>query len=312
MDCSPVIGGASSNGTYNLEVYGTLTQTNCRASSSSSPTWNVGGNVIELSSQLAKVYYNYGSASSSSGKTLLEGTDLWRAFDTSWRQYVSNLQSSGKLEAYWRSKVEEDKTRVGRAAANAEYLTWKSTHPEPVMPTREAGLSDEEWEASEEYTDWLEEHNAWQEEVDRIKREASERAIADYDENSFSCYFTTSTSAPTLGISPQKWAFKLYWCNPIMQQSYLVADKIPIDDGPARGSTLFDDAWRVRFNYSLSNNAYLSSDIVSHMITYLPFSSGVKSSVGSVVSSDIGYFVQSNNVPKTDFLLPDATSMDMR
>lgn len=300
MDCSPVIGGSSSNRNYSLEVNCYLTKTNCRASSSSSPTWNVGGEITTLTSQFAKVYYNYGSASSSSGKTLLEGTDLWRAFDTSWRQYVSNLQSSGKLEAYWRSEVEEDKTRVGREAANAAYLTWKSTHPEPVMPTREAGLSDEEWEASEEYTDWLEEHNAWREEVDRIKREASERAIADYNENDFSCYFTTGSSAPTLGISSQKWVFKLYWCNPIMQQSYLVDDKIPIDDGPARGSTLFDDAWKVLFKLYIENNAHLGEDVLQRIIVNLPYADSISTVTGEV--TDIPYFLCSKRIPNADFL----------
>lgn len=312
MDCSSVIGGASSNGTYNLEVYGTLTQTNCRASSSSSPTWNVGGYVVDLSSQFAKVYYNYGSASSSSGRTLLEGTDLWRAFDASWRQYVSDLQSSGKLEAYWRSKVDEDKNRVGSVAANNAYLAWLPTHPNPssTPPVREAGLSDEEWEASEAYMDWLEECEAWQAEVDRIKQEARETAIASYDESSFSCNFATGMSSPVAGISPQKWVFKLYWCSPIMQESYLVDDKIPIDDGPARGRELFDEAWKVLFKLYIENNATLGEDVLQRIIVNLPYADSISTVTGEV--TDIPYFLFSKRIPNADFLLPDATSMDMR
>ena len=87
-------------------------------------------------------------------------------------------------------------------------------------------------------------------------------------------------------------------------------DKLPIDDGPSRGGKLWDDAWKVSFSLNVQNTALLGSDVLDRMIVYMPLAGSISTDVGSV--SSVGYYMSDNHIPYTDFLLPDATSMDMR
>ena len=348
MDCGDILGGTECSKTYSANVYFTLTSENTNPDASIAwkvdNTGRVGDSrgvinmTVSPSLQLdfGKVLYNRQSLTDTQwvhSMTTIRQTSLWSAYKKSVIEYISHLQKDGTLQKIWTEQLNKDITAKENAAANEAYLAYKKTNPEPVAPTmvyKEVGMSDEEWLASETYLTykkayeaWQTAHDEWQSAVNAVKKAAKEKANREFDRAGWGYrLFNTNNgyNGSSVKLAKQVWVFKLYWCSPIMQKTYAVDDKIPINDGPSRSSRspLFSQAYKVSFSYTMENtNAdSLGSAVLNRMLTYLPLvNSGVDSiEVPSVGASagDVQYYIRDKKIENTDFLLPDATSMDMR
>lgn len=350
MDCGDILGGDSHYKIYSANLYFTLTSENTNPDASIAwevdNTGRVGDRrgvinmTVSPSLQLdfGKVLYNRESLTDTQwvhSMTTIRQTSLWSAYKKSVIEYISHLQKDGTLQKIWTEELNKAITAKENEEANKAYLAYKKSNPEPVAPTavyKPYGMSDEEWLASERYLTykkayeaWQKAHDEWQSAVNAVKKAAKEKANREYMEtkyDKFTYFFGSGRgySGSTVKVSQQDWKFKFYWCTPIMQKTYAVDDKIPINDGPSRSSRspLFSKAWKVSFNYTLENtNAdSLGSAVLDRMLTYLPLvNSGADNievpSVG-VSAGDVQYYIYNKKIDKTDFLLPDATSMDMR
>lgn len=350
MDCGDILGGTECSKTYCGNISITLTHEN------SNPDTAIGWEVdnpgrvgdsrgvinmtvsypSELRTDFGKVLYNANSLSTelyASSLLTLRHTELWSAYKKSIVEYVSHLQKDGTLQKIWTEEVNKAIVSYENDAMNKAYLAYKKSNPEPVAPTvvyKEVGMSDEEWYASERYLtykkayeDWQKAHDEWQSAVNAVKKAAKEKANREYMEtkyDKFTYLFGSGRgySGSTVRVSQQDWKFKFYWCTPIMQKTYAVDDKIPINDGPSRSSRspLFSQAYKVSFKYSMENRSDLSDSVLKRMITYLPLayagSEVSKTPYVGVSAGDVQYYIFGKKIEKTDFLLPDATSMDMR
>lgn len=348
MDCGDILGGTECSKTYSANVYFTLTSENTNPDASIAwevdNTGRVGDSrgiinmTVSPSLQLdfGKVLYNRQSLTDTQwvhSMTTIRQTSLWSAYKKSVIEYISHLQKDGTLQKIWTEELNKAITAKENEEANKAYLAYKKSNPEPVAPTivyKEVGMSDEEWYASERYLtykkayeDWQKAHDEWQSAVNAVKKAAKEKANREFDRAGWGCRnFNTNNgyNGSSVKLAKQVWVFKMYWCSPIMQKTYAVDDKIPINDGPSRSSRspLFSQAYKVSFSYTMENtNAdSLGSAVLNRMLTYLPLvNSGVDSievpSVG-VSAGDIKYYIRDKKIENTDFLLPDATSMDMR
>ncbi|MBO5166659.1 MAG: hypothetical protein J6B90_08695 [Lachnospiraceae bacterium] len=297
LETSAVIGGVADSKSYSVKRVCTLTQDNCKASDPDID-WGVSGDFDMLCLKFGQTFYNASTCAASSGSTVLENTDLLRAFWVSSDTYVAGLKADGTLQAYWEARLEEKRVSEGRSLGNSARSVWELENPAPVEPSEEGYTEEDDYEeALEEYEDALAE---WQEHSDSEYERAYTEGYNSVDASTFTCPYETSNS----------WVFKYYYCSPIMQRLYGVHDKLPIDDGPSRGSKLWDDAWQVSFSLSVQNTAPLGSDVLDRMIVYMPLAGSICTDVGSV--TNVGYYALDNHIPYTDFLLPDATSMDMR
>lgn len=348
MDCGNILGGTECSKTYSGNILVTLTHEN------SNPDTAIGWEVdnpgrvgdsrgvinmtvsypSELRMDFGKVLYNANSLSTelyASSLLTLRHTELWSAYKKSIIEYVSHLQKDGTLQKIWTEEVNKALKNYENDAMNKAYLAYKKTNPEPVAPTmvyKEVGMSDEEWYASERYLTykkayevWQTAHDEWQSAVNAVKKAAKEKANREYMETRYD-KFTYSFgsgrgySGSTVRVAQQDWKFKFYWCTPIMQKTYAVDDKIPINDGPSRSSRspLFSQAYKVSFKYTMENRSDLSDSVLKRMITYLPLvgSEVSKTPYVGVSAGDVQYYISDKKIDKTDFLLPDATSMDMR
>jgi len=348
MDCGDILGGTECSKTYCGNISITLTHEN------SNPDTAIGWEVdnpgrvgdsrgvinmtvsypSELRTDFGKVLYNANSLSTelyASSLLTLRHTELWSAYKKSIVEYVSHLQKDGTLQKIWTEEVNKAIVSYENDAMNKAYLAYKKTNPEPVAPTtvyKPYGMSDEEWLASETYLTykrayeaWQTAHDEWQSAVNAVKKAAKEKANREYMEtkyDKFTYLFSSGRgySGSTVRVSQQDWKFKFYWCTPIMQKTYAVDDKIPINDGPSRSSRspLFSQAYKVSFKYSMENRSDLSDSVLKRMITYLPLVGGEvsKTPYVGVSAGDVQYYIFGKKIEGTDFLLPDATSMDMR
>lgn len=348
MDCGDILGGTECSKTYSANLYFTLTSENTNPDASIAwevdNTGRVGDSrgvinmTVSPSLQLdfGKVLYNRESLTDTQwvhSMTTIRQTSLWSAYKKSVIEYISHLQKDGTLQKIWTEELNKAITAKENEEANKAYLAYKKTNPEPVAPTvvyKPYGMSDDEWLASERYLTykkayeaWQTAHDEWQSAVNAVKKAAKEKANREFDRAGWGYKnFNTNNgyNGSSVKLAKQIWVFKLYWCSPIMQKTYAVDDKIPINDGPSRSSRspLFSKAWKVSFHYTLENtNAdSLGSSVLDRMLTYLPLvNSGVDNievpSVG-VSAGDVQYYIYNKKIDKTDFLLPDATSMDMR
>ena len=348
MDCGDILGGDNHYKIYSANLYFTLTSENTNPDASIAwevdNTGRVGDRrgvinmTVSPSLQLdfGKVLYNRESLTDTQwvhSMTTIRQTSLWSAYKKSAIEYISHLQKDGTLQKIWTEELNKAITAKENEEANKAYLAYKKTNPEPVAPTavyKPYGMSDEEWLASERYLTykkayeaWQTAHDEWQSAVNAVKKAAKEKANREFDRAGWGYKnFNTNNgyNGSSVKLAKQIWVFKLYWCSPIMQKTYAVDDKIPINDGPSRSSRspLFSKAWKVSFHYTLENtNAdSLGSSVLKRMLTYLPLvNSGADNievpSVG-VSAGDVQYYIYSKKIDKTDFLLPDATSMDMR
>lgn len=348
MDCGDILGGTECSKTYSANVYFTLTSENTNPDASIAwevdNTGRVGDRrgvinmTVSPSLQLdfGKVLYNRESLTDTQwvhSMTTIRQTSLWSAYKKSVIEYISHLQKDGTLQKIWTEELNKAITAKENEEANKAYLAYKKSNPEPVAPTmvyKPYGMSDEEWLASERYLTykkayeaWQTAHDEWQSAVNAVKKAAKEKANREFDRAGWGYKnFNTNNgyNGSSVKLAKQIWVFKLYWCSPIMQKTYAVDDKIPINDGPSRSSRspLFSKAWKVSFHYTLENtNAdSLGSAVLDRMLTYLPLvNSGADNievpSVG-VSAGDVQYYIYNKKIDKTDFLLPDATSMDMR
>lgn len=350
MDCGDILGGTECSKTYSGNITVILTHEN------SNPDTAIGWEVdnpgrvgdsrgvinmtvsypSELRMDFGKVLYNANSLSTelyASSLLTLRHTELWSAYKKSIIEYVSHLQKDGTLQKIWTEEVNKALKNYENDAMNKAYLAYKKTNPEPVAPTvvyKEVGMSDEEWLASERYLTykkayeaWQTAHDEWQSAVNAVKKAAKEKANREYMEtkyDKFTYFFGSGRgySGSTVRVAQQDWKFKFYWCTPIMQKTYAVDDKIPINDGPSRSSRspLFSQAYKVSFKYTMENRSDLSDSVLKRMITYLPLaytgSEVSKTPCIGVSAGDVQYYIYDRKIDKTDFLLPDATSMDMR
>lgn len=348
MDCGDILGGTECSKTYSANVYFTLTSENTNPDASIAwevdNTGRVGDSrgvinmTVSPSLQLdfGKVLYNRQSLTDTQwvhSMTTIRQTSLWSAYKKSVIEYISHLQKDGTLQKIWTEELNKAITAKENEEANKAYLAYKKTNPEPVAPTmvyKPYGMSDEEWLASETYLTykrayeaWQTAHDEWQSAVNAVKKAAKEKANREFDRAGWRYrLFNTNNgyNGSSVKLAKQVWVFKMYWCSPIMQKTYAVDDKIPINDGPSRSSRspLFSKAYKVSFSYTMENtNAdSLGSAVLNRMLTYLPLvNSGVDSievpSVG-VSAGDVQYYIRDKKIENTDFLLPDATSMDMR
>ena len=348
MDCGDILGGTECSKTYSANVYFTLTSENTNPDASIAwevdNTGRVGDSrgvinmAVSPSLQLdfGKVLYNRQSLTDTQwvhSMTTIRQTSLWSAYKKSVIEYISHLQKDGTLQKIWTEELNKAITAKENEEANKAYLAYKKTNPEPVAPTavyKTYGMSDEEWLASETYLTykrayeaWQTAHDEWQSAVNAVKKAAKEKANREFDRAGWGYrLFNTNNgyNGSSVKLAKQVWVFKMYWCSPIMQKTYAVDDKIPINDGPSRSSRspLFSQAYKVSFSYTMENtNAdSLGSAVLNRMLTYLPLvNSGVDSiEVPSVGASagDVQYYIRDKKIENTDFLLPDATSMDMR
>lgn len=348
MDCGDILGGDSHYKIYSANLYFTLTSENTNPDASIAwevdNTGRVGDRrgvinmTVSPSLQLdfGKVLYNRESLTDTQwvhSMTTIRQTSLWSAYKKSVIEYISHLQKDGTLQKIWTEELNKAITAKENEEANKAYLAYKKTNPEPVAPTavyKPYGMSDEEWLASETYLTykrayeaWQTAHDEWQSAVNAVKKAAKEKANREFDRAGWGYRnFNTNNgyNGSSVKLAKQVWLFKMYWCSPIMQKTYAVDDKIPINDGPSRSSRspLFSKAYKVSFSYTMENtNAdSLGSAVLNRMLTYLPLvNSGVDSievpSVG-VSAGDVQYYIRDKKIEGTDFLLPDATSMDMR
>lgn len=348
MDCGDILGGDNFYKLYSANVYFTLTSENTNPDASIAwevdNTGKVGDSrgvinmTVSPSLQLdfGKVLYNRDSLTDTQwvhSMTTIRQTSLWSAYKKSVVEYISHLQKDGTLQKIWTEELNKAITAKENEEANKAYLAYKKSNPEPVAPTvvyKEVGMSDEEWLASETYLtykkayeDWQKAHDEWQSAVNAVKKAAKEKANREFDRAGWTYKnFNTNNgyNGSSVKLAKQIWVFKLYWCTPIMQKTYAVDDKIPINDGPSRSSRspLFSQAYKVSFSYTMENkNAdSLGSSVLNRMLTYLPL---VNSDVDNieipkigVSAGDIRYYIRNEKIKNTDFLLPDATSMDMR
>lgn len=308
MDCGDILGGDYQTDIFSLNLNATLTKTNCVPSASAQ--WSDGGDLTRLVDAFGRIYYNAKNPNTTKSTSVLKKTALWKAYVASSAEYKKILQESGKLQEYWQTSLEDAMRLAEAKAANEAYIEYRASHPEPSV-SKPVDMSDAEWHASEDYINWKKAHDAWQASVDEVKSVAKTKARDSFDIDGYSCSFTTAYSYPALGIEKSTWVFQLYWCTPIMQKTYAVDDKIPINDGPARGRKLFDKAWKVSFQYTMANESVLSDGVLKRMIVFLPMAGNtVTEEVGQI--STLRFYVQGNKISNTDFLLPDATSMDMR
>lgn len=308
MDCGDILGGDYQTDIFSLNLNATLTKTNCVPSASAQ--WSDGGDLTRLVDAFGRIYYNAKNPNTTKSTSVLKKTALWKAYVASSAEYKKILQESGKLQEYWQTSLEDAMRLAEAKAANEAYIEYRASHPEPSV-SKPVDMSDAEWHASEDYINWKKAHDAWQASVDEVKSVAKTKAQDSFDIDGYSCSFTTAYSYPALGIEKSTWVFQLYWCTPIMQKTYAVDDKIPINDGPARGRKLFDKAWKVSFQYTMANESVLSDGVLKRMIVFLPMAGNtVTEEVGQI--STLRFYVQGNKISNTDFLLPDATSMDMR
>lgn len=348
MDCGDILGGTECSKTYSANVYFTLTSENTNPDASIAwevdNTGRVGDSrgvinmTVSPSLQLdfGKVLYNRQSLTDTQwvhSMTTIRQTSLWSAYKKSVIEYISRLQKDGTLQKIWTEELNKAITAKENEEANKAYLAYKKSNPEPVAPTmvyKPYGMSDEEWLASETYLTykrayeaWQTAHDEWQSAVNAVKKAAKEKANREFDRAGWGYrLFNTNNgyNGSSVKLAKQVWVFKMYWCFPIMQKTYAVDDKIPINDGPSRSSRspLFSQAYKVSFSYTMENtNAdSLGSAVLNRMLTYLPLvNSGVDSiEVPSVGASagDVQYYIRDKKIENTDFLLPDATSMDMR
>lgn len=348
MDCGDILGGTECSKTYSGNITVILTHEN------SNPDTAIGWEVdnpgrvgdsrgvinmtvsypSELRTDFGKVLYNTNSLSDelyASSLLTLRHTDLWSAYKKSIVEYVSHLQKDGTLQKIWTEELNKAITAKENEEANKAYLAYKKSNPEPVAPTvvyKEVGMSDEEWLASERYLTykkayeaWQKAHDEWQSAVNAVKKAAKEKANREFDRAGWGYKnFNTNNgyNGSSVKLAKQIWVFKLYWCSPIMQKTYAVDDKIPINDGPSRSSRspLFSKAYKVSFRYTMENRSDLSDSVLKRMITYLPLaytgSEVSKTPYIGVSAGDVQYYIYNKKIDKTDFLLPDATSMDMR
>lgn len=350
MDCGDILGGTECSKTYSGNITVILTHENSNPDTAIGWEVDNSGRVgdsrgvinmtvsypSELRTDFGKVLYNTNSLSTelyASSLLTLRHTELWSAYKKSIVEYVSHLQKDGTLQKIWTEEVNKALKNYENDAMNKAYLAYKKSNPEPVVPTivyKEVGMSDEEWYASERYLtykkayeDWQKAHDEWQSAVNAVKKAAKEKANREYMETKYD-KFTYSFgsgrgySGSTVRVSQQDWKFKFYWCTPIMQKTYAVDDKIPINDGPSRSSRspLFSQAYKVSFKYTMENKSILSDSVLKRMITYLPLAytgSEVSKTPNVGVSAvDVQYYIFGKKIEGTDFLLPDATSMDMR
>lgn len=287
LESTPVIGGDSVTNNYTIYRTCTLTYSNCRPGGVA-PTWDVSGDYDALCLRFGKIFLNNSNASAQQGRDILENTDLFRAFWLSSNNYVANLKSGGTLEQYWTDKLNAYKDSVGNSAGNSAVASWLVNNPEPLLSNYPSQAA---WELA---------HDSWAHDKSTTFNTAYNTAVAGVNDQAFTCTYQT----------PNGWKFNLYSCSPIMQRLYSVHDKLPIDDGPSRGGELFDEAWRVSFNLDINNTASLGSDVTNRLLVYMPLAGVQNTTVGNVV--DISKYVDGEHVRYTDFLLPDATSMDMR
>ena len=346
MDCGEILGGDNFYKLYSANVYFVLTSENTNPDASIAwevdNTGRVGDSrgvinmTVSPSLQLdfGKVLYNRDSLTDTQwvhSMTTIRQTSLWSAYKKSVVEYISHLQKDGTLQKIWTEEVNKAIVSYENDAMNKAYLAYKKSNPEPVAPAmvyKEVGMSDEEWYASERYLtykkayeDWQKAHDEWQSAVNAVKKAAKEKANREYMEtkyDKFTYLFSSGRgySGSTVRVSQQDWKFKFYWCTPIMQKTYAVDDKIPINDGPSRSSRspLFSQAYKVSFKYSMENRSDLSDSVLKRMITYLPLGGGEVSKMPyvGVSAGDVQYYIFGKKIEGTDFLLPDATSMDMR
>ena len=348
MDCGDILGGTECSKTYSGNISVTLTHENSNPDTAIGWEVDNSGKVgdsrgvinmtvsypSELRMDFGKVLYNANSLSTelyASSLLTLRHTELWSAYKKSIIEYVSHLQKDGTLQKIWTEEVNKALKNYENDAMNKAYLAYKKTNPEPVAPTvvyKEVGMSDEEWYASERYLTykkayeaWQKAHDEWQSAVDAVKKAAKEKANREYMEtkyDKFTYSFNSGRgySGSTVRVYQQDWKFTFYWCTPIMQKTYAVDDKIPINDGPSRSSRspLFSQAYKVSFKYTMENRSDLSDSVLKRMITYLPLvgSEVSKTPYVGVSAGDVQYYISDKKIEGTDFLLPDATSMDMR
>ena len=287
----------------------TLTQGNCTATGSDI-SWGVSGDYDVLASFFAIVFYNNSNAGADSGKTILENTDLMRAFWSSSNAYVAGLKSDGKLKEYWDARLAEKKNAEGASAGNWAVQQWllneENAEPaEPTEPEIPEGTSNRRrqqiLEAYEEaHTEWEEAHGTWEEAKQGVYDAGYTSGSDSVNPAEFTCTYVTEN----------KWKFILHYCSPIMQRMYDLHDKIPLNDGPSRGTKLWDDAWKVSFRLNVANTASFGNNVMSRLLVYMPIAGAYNTTVGG--SADVSYYVRNAHVSNTDFLLPDATSMDMR
>lgn len=350
MDCGDILGGTECSKTYSGNITVILTHENSNPDTAIGWEVDNSGKVgdsrgvinmtvsypSELRTDFGKVLYNTNSLSTelyASSLLTLRHTELWSAYKKSIVEYVSHLQKDGTLQKIWTEEVNKALKNYENDAMNKAYLAYKKSNPEPVAPTmvyKEVGMSDKEWYASERYLtykkayeDWQKAHDEWQSAVNAVKKAAKEKANREYMETKYD-KFTYSFgsgrgySGSTVRVSQQDWKFKFYWCTPMMQKTYAVDDKIPINDGPSRSSRspLFSQAYKVSFKYTMENRSTLSDSVLKRMITYLPLaytgSEVSKTPYVGASAGDVQYYIFGKKIEGTDFLLPDATSMDMR
>ena len=296
LESSPVIGGNPVTQRVEITMKCRLSQGNSSSSADTALTWEPSGDYAILCATFGKAFYNNSSCTADSGKAILENTDLMRAFRVSSEEYISGIRNDGTLQEYWEMKFENYCETKGNAAGNTAVATWKLSHPEPLRV---------DFDTEDEYT---EAHDTWNSERQSVFNSAHEseyNRVYTSEAGTFTCTYTTRNNG-------QMWVFNFYYCTPIMQRLYSIHDKIPINDGPSRGSELWDEAWRVTFNLNIANTALLSEDVLSRMIVYMPLAGRSSTTVGSVTAGDVESYVSSAHIPNIDFLIPDATSMDMR
>jgi len=309
LGVSQVIGGNAGTLEKELTRTCTLTQGNCTATGSDI-SWGVSGDYDVLASFFAIVFYNNSNAGADSGKTILENTDLMRAFWSSSNTYVAGLKSDGKLKEYWDARLAEKKYAEGVSAGNWAVQQWlldedNAEPEEPTEPEIPEGTSNRRrqqiLEAFEDaHDDWEEAHTAWEEAKQAVYDAGYTSGSDSVNPAEFTCTYVTEN----------KWKFILHYCSPIMQRMYDLHDKIPLNDGPSRGTKLWDDAWKVSFRLNVANTASFGNNVMSRLLVYMPIAGAYNTTVGGSV--DVSYYVRNAHVSNTDFLLPDATSMDMR
>lgn len=309
LGISQPIGGAMSSVTKELTRTCTLTQSNCTADGGDI-SWGVSGDYDILANLFAIAYYNNANAGADSGKALLENTDIMRAFWESSDGYVNNLKTAGTLKEYWDTRLAEKKNAEGASAGNWAVQQWllNEDNAEPVEPTEpeipEGTSNRERQDMLEEFegahAEWEEAHTAWEEAKQAVYDAGFTSGSNSVNPAEFTCTYVTEN----------KWKFILHYCSPIMQRMYDLHDKIPLNDGPSRDTKLWDDAWKVSFRLNVANTASFGNNVMSRLLVYMPIAGAYNTTVGG--SADVSYYVRNAHVSNTDFLLPDATSMDMR